>query len=351
MHTQAAYIQSLRQHIPSHIVSEEAFERIYALTSHFPASLADRLFDFEIYLRETRVDFAWQFRALDENWQLLSQVSSRFAHPIWQKISSFSSQWGDRTSLLHSDTDNIWLAFDLAEPGATMPVPSLFYCSISVMKPSPDPSTTIKLLASIFRSPEEADLLANSAARCIQSLPGQAQINQVGFGLLRNADALRLQIVNFSPQEIPVYLKTIGWNYATEPLLPFLEQFAIGDLLSLMIDVSTNMQAKISLECILEKQDSRWQMVLDYLIRRELCSPEKRDFLVHLPSVKLCQVDRRVSLTRQALSHIKVSYNPQQISAPFEAKAYLSYYPGWYLESADDNDGKTTQTALHMKTS
>lgn len=336
MLTLTDYIRPLHPHIPTCLISHEAFERILTLTSYLPATLANRIFDFEIYLREGRTDLDLHFHTIDNSRQQLPQLST-YDHPIWKKIARFAELWNDPTSLLYQDTDDIWLAFDLDQSVLTMPIPSIFYCS--VRKKRVDPAPIIRLLAEIFRTPEDIALLTDNLTRCLEQIPEQAQINEVGFGLLRFGNALRLQILNIAAREIPGYLETIGWHYSTEPLLPMLEQFAACDRLSLVIDVSTSIHPKIGLECFMDTYD--WHSILDFLVEQGLCQADKRDALARPPWVKLCQMEQQVSLTRQGLSHVKVGYHPEQTSAPFEAKAYLSYYPGWDTMLNDSRDEET----------
>jgi hypothetical protein len=336
MLTLTDYMRPLRRYIPTEVISHEAFERMLALTTYFPATMANGIFDFEIYLQEDRTDLDLHFRATNESRQQLSLVST-YDHPIWQKVARFSALWDEPTSLLHQDTDDIWLAFDLDQPASaisSMPIPSIFYCSVRERRA--DPSPIIRLLAGIFRTSAEVALLTYNLARCLRQMPAQAQINEVGFGLLRAREAVRLQILQLSPREIPAYLNSIGWNYPVEPLLPVLDRLAVSDMLSLVIDVSTHIHPKIGLECFMNTYD--WQTLLDFLVEQGLCQSAKRNFLVNRPWVKLCQMGQQVSLTRQGLSHIKVGYHPEQTSAPFEAKSYLSYYPGWSSPIANDTD-------------
>lgn len=336
------YTRTLRPHIPLPVVSHKSFERILALTSYFPAALANNAFVIEVHLREDE-PFADAFAFFPEGQLPLLPVGASEHcwqhHPTWQKIYRFFSVWCEPTSLLHEKTDQAWLSFDLNHPVPDVPIPGVFYCSTH---PESDRLATIHLLADIFRTPGEMAVASEPLACCLQHIPEPARLNHVGFGLLRDCGIIRLQIVDFPPEKLLPYLEEVGWPYSTAPLQPILEQFAIGDLLSLMFDVSATIQPKIGLECMLRGYDNRWQQLLDYLVEQGLCQPEKRDFLTVYPGTKLCQMGEQVSLTRQRLSHIKIGYHPEHISAPFEAKAYLAYYPTWLL-TADDESVDSTE--------
>lgn len=341
MLTLADYTQPLRSHIPLPVVSDEAFERILALTSHFPAMLANNVFGLEVHLSKIQpfVDVFLYFP--EGQFPLLPDSGSNRCwqanQPTWQKIYRFFSLWYEPTSLLHHKTDQVWLAFDLNQPVPDVPIPSLFYCSISK---EVNPLPTIQLLSNIFGDPIEVAHMADNLVCCLQHIPERARLNQVGFGLLRSCGTIRFQIVNLSPQEIPTYLAAVGWTYPTAPLESLLNQFSLCDLLTLMIDISTSIHPKIGIEGVLNGHDARWQTLLDDLVEQGLCQPDKRDFLVPYPGTKLCQLDLQVSLTRQRLSHIKIGYHPERPTAPLEAKAYLAYYPDWLSATINDTGGE-----------
>lgn len=334
MLTLADFTRPLRPHIPLPVVSHEAFERILTLTSRFPAALANHVFGLEVHLGES-TPFVDVFLYFSEGQLSLLPESISERHwqdnyPEWQKVARLFSVWSDPASVLYRKTDHAWLCFDLEQPVPDVPIPDLFYCSISKKS---DPLLTLNVLTDIFAEPAAAALAADNLALCIRSIPEGAVLSQAGFGLSRACGTVRLQIIDFTPQQLPAYLRTIGWAYPTEPLQSVLDQFSLCDLLTVMIDVSTSIHPKIGIEGVLKSYDARWQTVLDDLVEQGLCQPGKRDFLTMYPEPKLCQMDSHISLTRQRLSHVKIGYHPEKPSAPLEAKAYLAYYPDWPAEA------------------
>lgn len=341
MLTLTDYTQPLRPYIPPSVISDRAFDYMLTLTSHFPAALANRITDFEIYFQEDRSDFALQFPATDEGRQQLLQASM-FDHPDWRKVVRFSSLWSDPASPLYQDIYHTWLSFDVNQPISDVPVPCVFYCGISADRKA-DPAPTILLMADIFNNPSDIALLTANLNHCLQHIPPQARINEVGFGLLRNRDCIRIQVLGIYPQEIPAYLEAVGWQYSTTPLQPLLDQLSILDRVALLIDVAASahprVHARIGFESYLNRHDARWQTLLDYLVKQELCQPAQRDFVVHFPGIKACLMDQQLSLTQQRLSHIKIAYHPDQTLAPFEAKAYLTNLPDWLSITTDEAGG------------
>lgn len=335
MATLADYMQFLHADIPGDVIADEAFERVLDLTSHFSASLANRTFCLEIHLHEPTPfpDFSIHFPIRDLGRQQLLHLSSGEDHPsnqrhrdLWLQIAQFAALALDPASLLQQYTDHIWLEFDLDQPVSSGPVPALFYAGLQTSERIPP---ILQAMAAIFYGPETSLTLMQSVTSAIELIPSHAQVNQVGFGLLRDQNVVRLQIMGMSPQNIPTYLEEVGWEYPIAPLLPMLERLSRCDLLALCIDIAARSLPKIGFECYLSRHDTRWQLLLDDLVARDLCYPAKRDFLVSCPGVKLYQRTEEISITQRRLSHLKIAYHPEQVASPFEAKAYLFYYPAW----------------------
>ena len=126
---------------------------------------------------------------------------------------------------------------------------------------------------------------------------------------------------------------------------------ALCDRLTVCLDVGNKIYSQIGLECILLKQpqdESRWAIFLNYLLERELCSPEKRDALLNWPSqtnpinakvpwprhliaASLLQPPERFTVFDRRLSHIKVVWRSPGL---LEAKAYLWFQHQWLSSSA-----------------
>jgi hypothetical protein len=137
-------------------------------------------------------------------------------------------------------------------------------------------------------------------------------------------------------------LNALGWSDEENnfrPLLTDLEWRA--DRFVLSYDVTTNgIGPRIGLECSFEEnryhEETRWEALFDYLVKKRMCLPQKRDALLEYPGVEhpddfsggimkpFISISQHLedifsgSLVRY-ISHVKVVYRPGQI---LEAKAY-----------------------------
>nr|BBH87139.1 hypothetical protein KTC_18900 [Thermosporothrix sp. COM3] len=333
MGTLADYTQLLRADLPDTIISEEAFQRIQALTCHFPDALANRIFCFELHLREQGqyVDFSLHFSAdADGQQQLLNHITPQLnKDPVWQKLYHFASLWNDQNSFIHHGTNHVWLEFDLDRPASLLSTPGLFYCQHC----SIDQLTTIQALAEVFYGKAEQPRVQENLQRCLQAIPNGAHVNQVGFGLLRNQGTIRLQVMRITPHDLPSYLEAVGWPGSTGELEPLLRLLPRFDMLTLLLDVSTEVQPKIGVECFFARYDKRLPATLSELTDRGLCNRAQHDFLIAFSGIKLYQLDYQISITHRFLSHIKFGYDPGRTANTLEAKAYLFYHPSWQAAS------------------
>ncbi len=338
MFTLADYIPPLRAEIPLHVVSDQAFERILNLTEQFSSTLANQIFSFEIRLHGglPHVDYLMRISATNLM-HLFDCGSSKnlsehmAAHPAWQKVYRLALLCNDPGSPLHRELDHIWLEFDLDRPVMDIPVPDLFYYQPN----STDPLPTILALADIFYGPSKETIPLASLTRCLDNIPPGSSIHQVGFGLRRNCDAIRLQVLGLATQDIPDYLAAIGWPYTTSPLEPLLNLISHYDLRSVMVDIGRQPKPKIGIEGFFTEYGNTLQQWLDELVKQGWCDPMKRNFLSTFPGFKVHHVTNQVSITEQRPSHIKFSYEPDRSLKQVEAKTYLIFCPYWYSATAD----------------
>jgi hypothetical protein len=188
---------------------------------------------------------------------------------------------------------------------------------------------------------------------CADSLPAGATISHLGAMLSRSVKAVRVNVKGISPEQLLDYLMQIGWSDPTNTfstLTSTLSEFVDSILLS--FDVGVTVLPRIGLECFLNNQpcdEPRWQLFLDYLIERKLCTLAKQNALLNWPgfSHKSSVPDlwpsnisfgdrllgsRAFSLFSRWISHIKLVHQPGN---PLEAKAYLGFAHGWFDVNRD----------------
>ncbi len=343
MKTLASFMVPFCEQSSRDFISEQSAEGIGNITKHFTPAVANDTFCFELRLGKINalIDYSLHFSREHGGQDTLLRIAATPQdteqlnnNPLWQAIFAFARQW-------KHTADHVWLEFDLdQQQSGAMPLPSLFYCAASPSyqnealqhsEQSYIQQETIRNIARIFLTPEDLPEIFSQLEFCIEHAPKQAQLNQVGFGLTRNRQCIRLQFIGVHPQQIPDYLQTIGWRGDIEPLLPMLEYMSAlpVDLFALVIDAGKQIAPKIGIECYLKQRDQRWNSFLAELVNRGLCLTETQTLAQNYPSVQVFHTQQEISLTHLRFSHIKIGYDQEHGAGKLEAKAYLFHFPDW----------------------
>jgi hypothetical protein len=134
------------------------------------------------------------------------------------------------------------------------------------------------------------------------------------------------------------------------------ELAVVAERATLCLDVGTSIKPHVALECTLTspwRPVLWWAALLDVLIDRGLCTPEKKAMLLAWPgstSTMACHTgwpadlivealrpeSNRFGLIRRSISHVKVGISSR---TRLEAKAYLWFHHEWV--SAAESPGWT----------
>jgi hypothetical protein len=359
--TFAEYLRPLIPNLPPDLISPEAFARIMATAGALPGSLAVSVFGFECKLGEEAplADFQLQATAAFNARQSIINIATTaphlLAHPIWRRLREFAVQWSDPASPLHLPLYNLWLEFDMEGPPSQPPVPSVFF-GLHAEAPGGAtgaggngqylaslPSVCLHALG-LLRGDRVPEAVGDTLTRSMNLLPHNARVGFAGAMLPRDIDAFRLIIHGLDKENIPGYLERIGWQGPAQELAAALEATTpFSDYLWLNVDVGEAVYPKVSWECYMRPQgrDSqdlpRWRAFLDFLVEREICTPEKREALLLYPGVVSAEESGELwpeslrllsrvlgplgfSRFKHGIHHIKVVFQPGK---PLEAKAYL----------------------------
>ncbi len=339
----------------SSLISPEKFKDILSVAKNFPGNLTSFL-GFEIHLGDSRHRADWAFavsgvgddRLVFEN--VLKQENfpkMLMQQPEWQQIAAFSEAWADKGSTLKKQVKCFWLEFDMPESKSDVSVPSVFFGPEKISQDaSQDLMTQYAWLVNdalpLLRGQPVSKGVEHQILNCIEKIPQGASLFQVGTMLSRSTNDVRLYINKIHPRSIISYLNALGWsdeknNFRT--LIADLERRA--DRFVLSYDVTTNgIGPRIGLECSFEEnryhEETRWEDLFDYLVKKRMCLPQKRDALLQYPGVEhpddfsggimkpFISISQHLedifsgSLVRY-ISHVKVVYRPGQ---HLEAKAY-----------------------------
>ena len=347
------YLNIAKEFLPNEIVSDDNFNEIQQISRLFPNNLTTFL-GFETRLAETsnRADFAFAISGIGNDRDILKDlfINKNFRQFLeyseWQQISNFANEWSNKESELNDKIQCFWLEFDMPEKAPTSPLPSVFFGPSKIAKnksKGKDPykwitDLAIPLLKGQKTSKKISDLINDS----ISKMPDNGTIFQIGTMLSRKINAIRIHINKLRPDQIVPYLKDIGLNYDTSELEKYLKEFEeLADRFVVSFDITENgIGDKIGIELSFISNDfnniERWGKLLDYLVEKNMCLPEKKEALIKYSSVEeetvingaimrpiasatLYENDLTKSNVVRYINHIKIVYKPgKQIIA----KAY-----------------------------
>ena len=331
------YLKIVAPHLSPDLISPGAMDRIQLLSSILPPfSLAG--LECRLGAGQSRVDF--QVSILPVTLNLPQELRP---DPVWQFLQDFCLEWVSPTSWLLQGIKGLVLEFDLDEESASIPVPCIFWTF------NPGMGSVQNLLSIIRMLPTEqiSSSLESSLRLCAAAGPESARFSHLGVMLSRPTPVVRVNIRGIPEGELEDYLRQIGCGDETATLSNLLEGISdFVDYIILALDVGEKVYPRIGLECFLNKQPSEeghWQLFLDYLVEKGLCTPGKKDALLSWEGYSLPSSEpqlwpkniswgdrflgaRAVSLFTRYINHLKIVYQPSLL----EAKAYLGFIHGWY---------------------
>lgn len=308
---------------------------------------------------EPKADFMAAFSTSNCGREALSrssqQLVSRDNNSAWSRIYNFCDHWTDINSPLYQKVDRVWLEFDLVKPQLSdVSEPSFFFGTVEGIKKEIENSLPANKVSSHYSwiTDEALPLLLNKSLpdlvkwnllNCFNSLPPEGRVFQVGVMLPRKEEsrAVRLCISNIAIAKIPQYLSDIGWQGSISDLKSVLADLSrFTDFICLNFTVGNAIFPKMGFECYGSKElqiDSRWELFLDYLVDKQLCTLDKAAAILNYPGYSVAKSYQDLwpsnltnaskfvcpnlrSMLVRYLNHIKVIYQPHK---PMEAKAYL----------------------------
>jgi Rps23 Pro-64 3,4-dihydroxylase Tpa1-like proline 4-hydroxylase len=345
-HSLTEYLTLVKPYVSSQLIDTESWFHIEAIANLLPSQLTN-FFGFECRLgtEAAKADFLLCIGAAEVGQKILTSESalcdSLLKEPVWQQIRNFTSCWQNQTLPLHSNVDNIWLEFDVDGHLDQAPIPSCFFGSQTIHAASSTHTWVTQNAIQLLRGHSLPLAVEKQLFKCLEALPTNVYVFQVGLMLARRSDMVRICLRGISPGQIIDYLSQIGWSGSTDGLKTLLEELSIYvERIDLDLDVGeTGVAAKIGLECYLTlqpKYEPRWMSFLDYLLKVGLCLPQKRDALLTYPGyvreknhrnqwpshlLKLSQFlgPNHENVFMRGLHHIKVVYQSERA---IEAKAY-----------------------------
>ncbi len=285
----AAYFRAIRPAIPASLVSADYYARILEVASRVPGPCALGGFFFEFFLGEAAARADISFRAAAELGCAAALAARRPAglgagDNSWFVLQRLAERWNQPGELLHQEIKAIWLEFDI---NGTQPYSPSFFLTPANHRQSRTGQIQrySSLLAVLSRELGEAFSTAGIAAAfsCLELLPGEARLGQIGFMLSRRPAVLRL-CLEMPGEAILEYLRESrvpadlpGVAKVLEMLSPYDDEFILH------LDLLEEVQPKVGLDLMLTPvnsfPDPRLGRILDELCRLNLCTRAKGEAL------------------------------------------------------------------------
>jgi hypothetical protein len=265
--------------------------------------------------------------------------------PAWARVDRFARAWTDPDSSLHARVPLIWLEFDQVH-GLTPPAGPCFHLCADGGYPAPgdprparapEPAAQARLIHTglelLLGHPPAAGV-ARGLEACIEAVGPAGRLIHVSAMLTRTP--LTLKVYGCLPaHDFPRYLRDIGWPGSIQDTRRWLERFITPDTSDerIFFDLAFEERLTGSVGVVFsqpqlghgENTDPTRRSLLERLVAERLCTPAKRDALLHWPGrTRVSHPETRQQARLHRWLDIKLSHHPDR---SLEAKAYLGLRP------------------------
>jgi hypothetical protein len=360
----AEALETMRAGLPASLVPPECVPRLWRIASSLVPIAPLRIgLECRLGTGAETVDIQQGIYATNGEPVLLAEQVARLMasaegplHLIWSRVSAFTAAWRDQSCPSFAQIDEFWMEFD--DPvSAAYSAPSVFIGlrrNASQEETRPAVETALEMLLGEPLSPSVREQLA----RIFEACTDHALVRHVGLMLSRKDTVVRVNVKDLRCDQVDTYLNRVGWTGSRDELSAIIpSMFCLVDTITFCFDIGERMGSNIGLECFLEGRppDRRWKGVLDELVARELCTPEKREALIAWPrqvdpatspvpwpaaliGASLYRAVDQFGVIVQHLNHIKISL-PRH--GAVEAKAYFGITHEWMrIGSKEDKPGQ-----------
>lgn len=303
-------------------INEDYFNEVISLLEGVPLSVSD-YFGYEFHLQETKLepDFLICFHSPIQFRNFLFPFQNKiWKHPkniqSLDSLIKFQTNWEIKWK---STIQNIWLEFDKNDIQKIDPSFSFFYAPNLKANKLEIVLATKEIFETVTNQSIQSDSL-KKLLECYKILGEQAIISQIGMMHARGESGLRLFIQKLGPNNIPLFLKSIGYKYVQEGtlmnILSLSAQFA--SQVDLDIDIREEILDKIGIECYFTDPQKAIHFFNQF---QDLfnCQNEFSSNLVHSYFLNQHHVSNDFKIW---FSHFKVTYLP---NFPPKLKAYLGF--------------------------
>ena len=284
------------------LMTSKNFNDIVTIARYFPGNLTSFLgFECRLGNNTSRSDWAFAVsgvgndRLVLNNFLKSSHNPAKFlSHPEWQNITAFTESWVDTSSPLAGKIQCFWLEFDMPNESPEISVPSIFFGPVRL--PGGIKSNDvehyewlIELALPLLKGRDVSAKMKHQMHRCIENIPSNATLFQIGTMLSRESKSVRFHINKLDPIQIIPYLEAIGWHDETGELSTLIGELADKvDRFVISYDIfEDGIGPRIGIELSftqgLEEQFNSWNILFSYFVEKGWCLPERRDALLNYP--------------------------------------------------------------------
>lgn len=347
------YLSLIEAHIPDKLISTKNYTEIKNLANLFKNNITS-FFGFETKLtsKENKLDYLIAISSKKGERESLLELleTNNLPESImkldeWKNIYNFTKNWANPESILYNNILGIWFEFDASSFFDGVLVPNIF---LQTRKIRADSSMEIKKIEWITKNAiplltgkHVSKTIEKRFIEAIQNLPEGTALIHFGTMISRANMGIRIVINRIKSKQIIPYLNSIGWKDPTDELSKIINELdKFVSRIILHITIGENVSQKIGLECSFSKDkyhmETEWLKLLEYLINKNLCTPEKKHALLNFIGINNDEVNHDVDISSyipsvliknnpyknilvRFISHIKIVYQPNKL---IETKAY-----------------------------
>ena len=163
------------------------------------------------------------------------------------------------------------------------------------------------------------------------ALPAGGKVGQMGAMPGRALRAIRLVVDDVAAEDVPAFLGRLGWPGQAGKAMAVLDEMGdVASVFRLSLDVSVDgLSPRLGLEFYPPGEEkevdhwlttgrSDWRAIIERLVARQWCQPEKARGLLDFPGLDKLFDRRGVLLLYRGINHVKVTIEADEVSA----KAY-----------------------------
>lgn len=325
-------------------VSEGAWSRIFSAAKGLPDAWYCAALESRLSRQDEQIDLLVCCRADDGGRENLRDAlpaliaSAPRSADAWRRVQDFCGAWARHSSEMHREVPFIWLELDLPASLVGPAAPFLFFCTqpgfltdpLGFWKSTAGAESTearqLRLVCEalgLLVGDELSMGILDGVRQCVQALPSGGHLLHAAPLAQRGLRAVRL-VLTLPHPDVLTYLQRVRWpgpHGEVQALLRTLH--ASSPMVGVQLDVEESVGRALGIQFYYQGRDDRWGPLLDGLVERGLCMPEKRAPLSTWSGAEVVRFSSRghpLRLRREL--ELKVVFRPEQ---PAEAKAYFGF--------------------------